>query len=133
MPELKPELDHVVNSFDPWARDRGKYYTLAWEAAAGRGIRRRVRAGALSAGRRCAPAPHPAETGRRPARRPVFAADPAVEAQLVDDAEQVRIVQLALVGLVALRHAGDLQVADASGRQVLRSFIATSPSTIWQW
>jgi hypothetical protein len=30
IPELAPELDNVVNSFDPWARDRGKYYSLAW-------------------------------------------------------------------------------------------------------
>ncbi len=31
VPELKPELDHVVNAFDPWARDRGAYYTLDWK------------------------------------------------------------------------------------------------------
>jgi hypothetical protein len=31
VPELKPELDHVVNAFDPWARDRGSYYTLEWK------------------------------------------------------------------------------------------------------
>ncbi len=30
MPELAPELKHVVNVFDPWARDRGEYYSLAW-------------------------------------------------------------------------------------------------------
>ena len=30
IPELKPELDHVVNVFDPWARDRGDYYSLQW-------------------------------------------------------------------------------------------------------
>ena len=30
MPELAPELAHVVNAFDPWARDRGEYYSLAW-------------------------------------------------------------------------------------------------------
>ena len=30
MPELAPELDHVVNVFDPWARDRGRYYSVAW-------------------------------------------------------------------------------------------------------
>jgi hypothetical protein len=28
IPELQAELAHVVNVFDPWARDRGKYYTL---------------------------------------------------------------------------------------------------------
>jgi hypothetical protein len=30
IPELKPELDHVVNAFDPWARDRGEYYSVKW-------------------------------------------------------------------------------------------------------
>ena len=30
MPELAPELQHVVNAFDPWARDRGEYYSLDW-------------------------------------------------------------------------------------------------------
>lgn len=28
IPELKAELAHVVNVFDPWTRDRGKYYSL---------------------------------------------------------------------------------------------------------
>ena len=37
MPELQPELDHVVNAFDPWARDRGEYYSLAWKPRPGRG------------------------------------------------------------------------------------------------
>jgi hypothetical protein len=31
MPELRDELDHVVNAFDPWARDRGQYYSLNWK------------------------------------------------------------------------------------------------------
>ena len=31
MPELTAELQHVVNAFDPWARDRGQYYTLDWK------------------------------------------------------------------------------------------------------
>jgi len=30
IPELAPELQNVVNAFDPWARDRGQYYTLQW-------------------------------------------------------------------------------------------------------
>ena len=30
IPELTPELDPVVNAFDPWARDRGEYYSLKW-------------------------------------------------------------------------------------------------------
>ena len=35
IPELRVELAHVVNSFDPWARDRGDYYSLEWKARAG--------------------------------------------------------------------------------------------------
>jgi Animal haem peroxidase len=34
MPELKDELSHVVNSFDPWGRDRGAYYSLDWKPRA---------------------------------------------------------------------------------------------------
>jgi len=32
IPELTPELQHVTNAFDPWARDRGEYYSLEWKA-----------------------------------------------------------------------------------------------------
>jgi hypothetical protein len=35
LPELQPELDHVVNAFDPWARDRGEYYSVKWKARPG--------------------------------------------------------------------------------------------------
>jgi hypothetical protein len=35
MPELAPELAHVVNAFDPWARDRGEYYSLEWKPRRG--------------------------------------------------------------------------------------------------
>jgi len=35
IPELAPELAHVINAFDPWARDRGEYYTLGWKPRAG--------------------------------------------------------------------------------------------------
>jgi heme peroxidase len=35
IPELKPELDHVANAFDPWARDRGNYYSLDWKPRKG--------------------------------------------------------------------------------------------------
>ena len=31
VPELAPELAHVVNAFDPWARDRGSFYSLDWK------------------------------------------------------------------------------------------------------
>jgi Animal haem peroxidase len=35
IPELKPELDPVINAFDPWARDRGQYYSLQWKPRPG--------------------------------------------------------------------------------------------------
>jgi hypothetical protein len=35
IPELAPELWSVVNTFDPWARDRGDYYSLDWKPRAG--------------------------------------------------------------------------------------------------
>jgi hypothetical protein len=35
VPELAPELANVVNAFDPWARDRGAYYSLAWKPRPG--------------------------------------------------------------------------------------------------
>jgi hypothetical protein len=35
VPELAPELAHVANAFDPWARDRGEYYSLEWKPRKG--------------------------------------------------------------------------------------------------
>ena len=35
IPELGPELAPVVNAFDPWARNLGQYYDLAWKPRAG--------------------------------------------------------------------------------------------------
>jgi len=35
IPELAPELAGVVNGFDPWARDRGEYYSLGWRPRPG--------------------------------------------------------------------------------------------------
>jgi hypothetical protein len=35
IPELRAELDPVVNVFDPWARDRGEYYSLKWQPRPG--------------------------------------------------------------------------------------------------
>jgi hypothetical protein len=35
IPELAPELENVVNAFDPWARDRGEYYSLTWKPRPG--------------------------------------------------------------------------------------------------
>jgi len=34
-PELAEELKSVVNVFDPWARDRGTYYSLQWKPRPG--------------------------------------------------------------------------------------------------
>ncbi len=35
IPDIKDELMHVKNTFDPWARDRGEYYSLAWKPRSG--------------------------------------------------------------------------------------------------
>jgi len=35
VPELKSELTPVANAFDPWARDRGQYYSLDWKPRTG--------------------------------------------------------------------------------------------------
>lgn len=35
MPELQAELEPVINAFDPWARDRGAYYSLEWKPRPG--------------------------------------------------------------------------------------------------
>lgn len=35
VPELGAELDGVVNTFDPWARNRGEYYSVKWEPRPG--------------------------------------------------------------------------------------------------
>ena len=35
VPELAPELEHVINTFDPWARERGEYYQLDWKPRPG--------------------------------------------------------------------------------------------------
>jgi len=35
IPEIKQELEPVINVFDPWARDRGEYYSLQWKPRPG--------------------------------------------------------------------------------------------------
>jgi hypothetical protein len=35
IPELAGQLQGVVNVFDPWARDRGEYYSLDWKPRPG--------------------------------------------------------------------------------------------------
>jgi Animal haem peroxidase len=35
IPDLRDELAPVVNTFDPWARDRGEYYSLRWKPRPG--------------------------------------------------------------------------------------------------
>ncbi len=34
IPQLRDELMQVANAFDPWARDRGEYYSLEWKPRA---------------------------------------------------------------------------------------------------
>ncbi len=46
----------------------------------------------------------------------------ALVAEFIDQIEQVGVEQLADIGLMALGHAGDLQVADAAGGQVMAQF-----------
>src|SRR6266851_9479736 len=55
----------------------------------------------------------PAKPGERCALRTVLAADPAGIAELVQKIVEEGIVDLADIGLVAARRAGDLDVADA--------------------
>src|SRR5436190_16604917 len=50
----------------------------------------------------------PAEAGESVAPRPVFAADPALVADLVEQVEQIGVMDLADIGFVAPRIAGDL-------------------------
>src|SRR5450759_446734 len=59
------------------------------------------------------PIPQPSEPGAGPAFGPVLATDPAAIAEFVHESEQVGIVDLANVGLMALGHARDLDIADA--------------------
>src|SRR5512146_289325 len=47
-----------------------------------------------------------------PAARPVFAADPSGIAEFVEQAEQVAVIDLAVVGFMALGHRGDLDMTD---------------------
>ena len=35
IPQLSAELDPVINAFDPWARDRGQYYSVEWKPRPG--------------------------------------------------------------------------------------------------
>jgi hypothetical protein len=35
VPEIKQQLEPVINVFDPWARDRGEYYSLQWKPRPG--------------------------------------------------------------------------------------------------
>ena len=35
LPGLRDQLAPVINTFDPWARDRGEYFSLAWEPRPG--------------------------------------------------------------------------------------------------
>ena len=35
IPQLASELEPVINVFDPWARDRGEFYSLQWKPRPG--------------------------------------------------------------------------------------------------
>ena len=52
--------------------------------------------------------------GRLASGGAVFAADPAFVAQLVQQAEEMGVVHFTGVGFVAIGHAGNLDVADAT-------------------
>jgi hypothetical protein len=60
----------------------------------------------------------PAETFARAGAGAVLAADPPVEAQLVDHVEQVADVELTPVGLTPVGNARNLQMTDPAGGQV---------------
>src|SRR5471030_758282 len=64
----------------------------------------------------------PAQAVRRRGFRPVFTADPAVVAKRIDQVEQVRMIQFAQVRFMPLRHARDLDMANAR----MRAFHITS-------
>src|SRR5690606_39618422 len=60
-----------------------------------------------------APAVQPAQARAGVAVRPVLAAHPAVVAERIEQREQVGVMELAPVGLLPIRHARDLHMADA--------------------
>src|SRR5258706_13349206 len=59
--------------------------------------------------------PGPAEAGEGVALWPVFAADPALVADLVEQIEQIGVMDLADIGLVPPRIAGDLDMRVMAG------------------
>src|SRR5437763_14142253 len=61
--------------------------------------------------------PGPAEAGGGIALRPVFAADPALVADLVEQVEQIRVMDLADIRLVAAGVAGDLHMRVMAGQR----------------
>jgi len=63
IPELAPELAHVINAFDPWARDRGDYYTVQWKPRAG--AESDDSFPGANAGRHAQTGRHPAAEGRK--------------------------------------------------------------------
>src|SRR5215469_8879456 len=62
-------------------------------------------------------AARPAESGASFAPRPVLAADPAGIAELVEKVEQIRVIDLADIRLVATGVAGDLHVWVMAGQR----------------
>src|ERR1700730_13049759 len=58
----------------------------------------------------------PAKPGDRVAAGPVLAADPALVADLVEQVEEVRVIDLADIRLVPARRAGDLDMRVQTGQ-----------------
>ena len=54
----------------------------------------------------------PCKPGARALRRPIFAADPAIVSELVEQREQIEEIDLADIRLVPPGHARDLDMAD---------------------
>ena len=56
------------------------------------------------------PVLRPAESGAGRGSRPIFAANPSVITDLVEDAERVREIDFAVIGFMPIRDAGDLHM-----------------------
>jgi hypothetical protein len=72
----------------------------------------------------------PAEPSAGIADRAIFAADPALIAQAVDQGEQEGIIDLSQVRFVSARIAGDLDVTDQG--KWASTWFAKSPRMTWQ-
>src|SRR5712692_11362458 len=101
MPRTVP-IPYSPGRWLAWRRARGE----SWDSS---------RWAETSGGSAHAPPSRPAEAFDRAGGGAVFAADPAVITQLVEQIEEIGVVDLAAVGLVAVGHAGDLDMGVAPG------------------